>query len=98
MPTAAMSSAFTFSRAAFTTSLVPSQIPLAAGFHDLLGPLPDLHRVVFHPTRLGEDLLVLLLSDGDDLSCVVEDHEASARGPLVDRRRVFSVSHLNSFA
>src|SRR4030081_1712288 len=65
--------------------------------YDPLGPLPDLHRVVLYPTWLRIDLLMFLLRDGDDLAAVVEDHEASARGPLVDRRRVLCVRHLNSF-
>ena len=33
----------------------------------------------------GIDLLVLLLGDRDDVTAVIEDHEAGARGPLVDR-------------
>ena len=53
---------------------------------DLLDVLPDLIRVVFDPARLGEDLLVLLLVDGDDPAVLVEDDAAAGRGALVDGR------------
>jgi len=51
--------------------------------NDLLGALPDLHRVVLDPARLRVDLLVLLLIDRDNLPAVVEDHEAGAGCALV---------------
>ena len=51
---------------------------------DLLAARPDLHRVVLDPARLRVDLLVLLLVDRHDRAGVVEDHEAGARGPLVE--------------
>jgi len=48
----------------------------------------DLGRIVLDPAGLREDLLVLLLVDGDDLTAVVEDHEASAGRPLIERSYV----------
>ena len=51
---------------------------------DLLDIGPDLGGVVFDPARLGEDLLVLLLVDGDDPAVLVEDDAAAGRGALVD--------------
>ena len=50
-----------------------------------LGALPDLIGVMLHPTRLGEDLLVLALVEADHAARVVEDHAARAGGALVDR-------------
>ena len=47
-------------------------------------PLPDLHRVVLNPAGAGKDLLVFELMAGDLVTCVVEDHESSAGGSLVD--------------
>ena len=51
---------------------------------DLARAGPDLHRVVLDPARLRVDLLVLLLIDRHDRAGVVEDHEAGARGALVE--------------
>ena len=53
---------------------------------DLLDVRPDLGGVVLDPARLGEDLLVLLLVDGDDPAVLVEDDAAAGRGALVDGR------------
>lgn len=53
---------------------------------DLLDVRPDLVRVVLDPARLREDLLVLLLVDGDDPAVLVEHDAAAGRGALVDRR------------
>jgi hypothetical protein len=39
---------------------------------------------MFHPTRLGVDLPVLLLIHGDHLANTIEDHTASAGGSLID--------------
>ncbi|GAA4945772.1 hypothetical protein GCM10023238_10130 [Streptomyces heliomycini] len=51
---------------------------------DLLDVGPDLGGVVLDPARLGEDLLVLLLVDGDDAPVAVEDDAAGGGGALVD--------------
>src|SRR5690606_21220071 len=59
---------------------------------DLTGVGPDLLRVVLDPSRLGEDLLVLLLPDGVDLAGLGEHDRPGAGGALVDREYV--VSHL----
>ena len=56
--------------------------------HDLLDVAPDLLGVVLDPARAREDLLVLLLGDGDDAGRAVEDHAARGRRALVDRRHV----------
>ena len=57
---------------------------LEGALDDLLAARPDLRRIVLDPARLGVDLLVLLLVDRDDAAGVVEDHEAGARGALVE--------------
>jgi len=59
------------------------------GLHDFLCACPDLERIVLHPARLREDLLVLLLIDTDDLAAVIEDHEPGAGGALINRCCVF---------
>ena len=51
---------------------------------DFLAARPDLRRVVLDPARLGVDLLVLLLVDGDHLPAMIEDHEAGAGRALVE--------------
>ncbi|GAA3071025.1 hypothetical protein GCM10020000_64550 [Streptomyces olivoverticillatus] len=53
---------------------------------DFLDVGPDLLGVVLDPARLGEDLLVFLLVDGDDAAVAVEDDAAGGGGALVDRR------------
>jgi hypothetical protein len=45
---------------------------------------PDLGGVVLHPARLGEDLAVFALVDGDDGAVLVEDDAAAGGGALVD--------------
>jgi hypothetical protein len=40
------------------------------------------------PAGLGVFLLMLLLIEGHDVAAMVEDHEASACGPLVKRSYV----------
>ena len=62
---------------------------------DLAGVVPDLVRVVLDPAGPREDLLVLLLVDGDDPAVVVEDHAPGGRGALVDRGDVL-LTHLHS--
>jgi hypothetical protein len=54
----------------------------------LAGALPDLARVVLDPTRLRSDLLVLALVERDDPPVPVEQDEARARRPLIDRSDV----------
>ena len=46
--------------------------------------LPDLQRVVLHPSRLGKDLLEFFLGDGADGAVVIEDDGAGAGGSLVE--------------
>lgn len=53
--------------------------------HHRLHLRPDLGCVMLHPARLGEDLPVLTLVDGDDRPAVVEDDAAARRGALIDR-------------
>ena len=53
--------------------------------HDLHHVAPDLLGVVLDPARAREDLLVLLLRDGDDAGRAIEDHAARGRGALIDR-------------
>ena len=56
--------------------------------------VPDLDRVVLHPTGLREDLLVLALVDGYHPARVVEDHAAARRGALVNRRdKLLCITH-----
>ena len=50
--------------------------------------LPNLHRVVFDPARLGVDLGDLLLRHGHDLALGVEHNAARAGGALVEREEV----------
>jgi len=52
---------------------------------DLAGARPDLHGVVFDPTRLGVNLLVLLLVKAHHPPAVVKDHKAGAGRALVNR-------------
>src|SRR4029453_9234404 len=56
---------------------------------------PDLLRVVLDPTRLGIDLLVLLLGDADHLAAVVEEHAARASRALVQCCEV--LRHVSAF-
>ena len=51
---------------------------------DRSGVLPDLDRIVFHPTGFREDLLVFLLVDGHHPALVVEDHAPGGGRALVD--------------
>ena len=51
---------------------------------DLLAALPDLLGVMLDPTRLGVDLLVLLLIEVHHVPAVIEDHETGTRGALVE--------------
>ena len=53
------------------------------GTDHLIGVGEDFHRVVLDPARLGIDLPVFLLGDGDDVSAPVEDDEARAGRTLV---------------
>src|SRR2546423_14980365 len=55
--------------------------------------VPDLHRIVLDPSRLGIHLLVLEVIGGYDLAIVAEHHEAGSGGALVDRRSVFLLRH-----
>jgi hypothetical protein len=48
--------------------------------------LPDLIRVVLHPSGPGKDLLKLPLGDGPDGAGLVEDDGARAGGALVERK------------
>jgi hypothetical protein len=45
---------------------------------------PNFRGVVLDPARLRIDLLMLALGDGDDSALLVEHHEATARGALID--------------
>src|SRR5690606_11607642 len=65
---------------------------------DLLSAVPDLLRIVLDPARLGVDLLVLALVDGDDLATVIEDHAPGAGRPLVDSGYVLGHSSSPSFS
>ena len=49
---------------------------------------PDLERVVLHPAGARADLLVLALLERGDLPVAVEQDEAGAGSPLVDRSDV----------
>ena len=51
---------------------------------DLPGAAPDFNGIVLNPTGARVDLFVLLLRGGDDARGLVEDHEARARGSLID--------------
>jgi hypothetical protein len=51
---------------------------------DELRVLPDLHGVVFDPTGLRIDLLVLFISLRYDIPVMVEDHESGSCGSLID--------------
>jgi hypothetical protein len=59
---------------------------LESGSHHLLRAFPNLHRIVFDPSRLRVDLLMLALIHRDDIALAVEDHGSRARCPLVDRQ------------
>ncbi len=65
--------------------VVPGQVRLGERGRDhLAGVVPDLGRVVLHPARLWEDLLMLHLARGHDSAAVVEDDGAGAGGSLVN--------------
>jgi len=49
---------------------------------------------VLDPSRLGKDLLVFLLVDGDDLTTVVEDHEPGAGRALIQGTHVLRHAHI----
>src|SRR3546814_10228583 len=54
--------------------------------HAVAHILPDFRRVMLHPARTREDLLVLLLGHGDDRRLFVEHTATRLGGVLVDRR------------
>jgi hypothetical protein len=63
---------------------------LCSFFNYFEGASNDLHRVVLNPSRTWKDLLVFSLSHRYHTAAAIEDHEASARGALVQRRDVSS--------
>ena len=52
------------------------------------GSGPDLHGIVLHPARLGEDLPEGILGLGHDLPPAVEQNGPGGGGPLVQRRDI----------
>ena len=52
--------------------------------------IPNLSGVVFNPTCLGENLLVLKLPHRNDLASLIEKDSPGAGGALVDRHNVFT--------
>src|SRR6202011_4800118 len=59
------------------------------GFSDnFLRAAPDFIRIVLDPPRLGEDLFVFLLSNGNDPSGMVEDDKTCAGRALIDGPKV----------
>ncbi len=58
-----------------------------------LDTLKDLHRIMFDPTRPGEDPEEFPLGRGNHPPGVVEDHEPGAGGSLVDGSYRSPVSH-----
>src|SRR5205823_13479372 len=71
----------------------PDPLRFPRAFHHSLGLLPDLHRIVFHPSGLGIDLLVLEVIGRHDPAVVAEHHEARPRGALIDGCRVLLLRH-----
>ena len=67
------------------SKITGSQAPFLHGLlHDLLSALPDFDRIVLHPTRPRQDLLVLELVLADLAARVIKDHAAGACRTLVD--------------
>ena len=59
---------------------------------------PDLAGVVLNPARPGEDLLELLLADGEDGAVVIEDDGTRAGRALVEGEDVRHVGRLRTAA
>ena len=59
----------------------------------ILAALPDFHRIVLDPARLGVNLLVFFLIDAHHLALMIEDHEAGAGRALIDCAYILSHSN-----
>jgi hypothetical protein len=56
--------------------------------------LPDLKRIMFHPTGLRVNLGMFLLVRSDNFSGMVKEHATGAGGTLVDGTNVLSHIYL----
>src|SRR5258708_984358 len=71
------------------------QLALDHGFiNHLLRALPDFLRVMFHPSRLGVNLDVLLLRVGHNSAGTIKYDEPRAGGALVDGGDVLGLLHV----